>query len=185
MYEGSLFFEQKILNSPQAQQAFVQKCAYLGHDSGLLYELNVEENLYFFLRIFTKKVKKEDKQRLELLLESAGLQDQRKKNVRLLSRGYKQRLGLARCFLHQPKVLFLDEPLSSLDQQGLVFFERSLKEAVKKGCLVLVVSHEEAFFRDKDIATRFLFLKHGRLVADIQKENYSLKAQEKARALLY
>ncbi len=185
LYEGDFFFEQKKLTNPPAHQAFLQKCAYIGHEPGLFYDLSVEENLNFFLRIFVKKINQEDKQRADFLLECAQLHDQRKKRVRLLSRGFKQRLGLVRCFVHQPKLLFMDEPLTALDQQGLLFFEQLLKQARKQGCLALVTSHEEAFFRDRNIATRFLFLKQGHLVADISKDHYSQIAQKKARELLY
>ncbi len=181
LYEGKCFFSEKNLNEDTARREFLKSCAYLGHSPGLFYDLTVEENINFFGEIFSSLYFRQKK---EHLLEMVGLIDRRKQKVIFLSQGLKQRLGLVRCFLQSPKLILFDEPLNSLDQQGIRVFRSLLEQAISEGCTALITSHIEGFFMENEIASRFLFLKKGRLVADISAHAYSKIAQDKVKKIL-
>lgn len=75
------------------------------------------------------------------LLELVNLSDKREAYVDSLSRGMKQRLGLARCLVHDPELLILDEPASGLDPRARVEFREILKELREMGKTIMISSH--------------------------------------------
>lgn len=79
--------------------------------------------------------------RAEELLRLVGLDDHADSPARVLSRGQKQKLGLARALVHDPKVLLLDEPASGLDPEARVHLRILLRRLADEGCTVLISSH--------------------------------------------
>jgi ABC-2 type transport system ATP-binding protein len=75
-------------------------------------------------------------------LERVGLADVGKKPVKKYSQGMRQRLGLARAILHQPRLVILDEPANGLDPAGIVWLRQLLRELADSGTTVVVSSHQ-------------------------------------------
>ena len=97
------------------------------------------------------------------LLELVDLGHNRDDFVETLSRGMKQRLGLARCLVHDPDVLLLDEPASGLDPRARVEMREVLKEISRMGKAVLISSH--ILPELEDLSTEVGIIHHGRMVA--------------------
>ena len=121
---------------------------FLGANVGLIFQqyhfiksLNVDENLQL-RQHFPKKIK--DKERRYLLAERLGLSGQLKKKVTQLSQGQQQRLAIAQGVIHQPKVVFADEPTSNLDDSNCNNVVQLLKDEadISKSSLV-IITHDQ------------------------------------------
>ena len=122
-------------------------------------ELSPLENLLFFGRLYGVS---EAKSRTEELLRAVGLWLRRDEPVEVLSRGYHQRLALARALLHRPRVLLLDEPETGLDEEGLTLLDELMLRAPE--VTVLAATHRRD--RVDYWADGVLTLDRGRLVED-------------------
>ena len=111
---------------------------YLGHESLLYRDLTALENLDLFGRLYRVPERRE---RIGMLLERYGLWDVRGERVAAYSRGMVQRLALCRALLHDPALLVLDEPFTSLDDEGAALLDREL--AALAGARTMVVSTHE------------------------------------------
>ena len=98
------------------------------------------------------------------LLEQSALQDKADQPVHTLSRGQKQRLGLARAIVHHPSVLLLDEPASGLDPRSRVDLREQLRALARSGTAVLVSSHLLGDL--EELADRVVFVDHGVTVGE-------------------
>ncbi len=183
LYNGRALYFGKDLKNSKIRRIFLQQCSYLGHEPGLFYSLSVAKNLEFFLKSFSQKVSPEDTDRMNYLLEQLNLLSCKKQKARSLSKGQKQRLGIARAFLVPSQVLLLDEPLTSLDYHGSQIFRKLLLESKRKGAFALITGHDSSFY--EGLAERFIFLSEGNLVADIKAERYTHNAKKKIDQLLY
>lgn len=108
--------------------------------------------------------RRESRSRASELLERVHLTDLADAPAHVLSRGQKQRLGLARALVHQPSVLLLDEPASGLDPRSRVELRQLLRELADGGTAVLVSSH--VLSELDELADRAVFVARGRTVAD-------------------
>ena len=134
----------------------------LGHAGWLHDALSAEENLRFYAALYGMK---EPRARIEAVLEQVGLIDRRADRVATFSRGMRQRLSIARAVLHDPKVLFLDEPFTGLDRAATRALIAFLQRVVADGRrTVLAVTHE--FDAGIVLASRVAILSAGRLVLD-------------------
>lgn len=112
---------------------------YLGHGSWLYEDLSAEENLAFFGRLY----RVEDlPQKIDRWLRETNLERFRDSRVSEFSRGMRQRLAVARAFLHDPSVLLLDEPWTALDDRAIEFLSDRILQARKEGKTVIVCSHQ-------------------------------------------
>jgi ABC-type multidrug transport system ATPase subunit len=128
------------------------RLGYLGHEPLVYRELTALENLELYGRLYRIPERRE---RAGMLLERFGLWDVRGDRVSSFSKGMTQRLALCRTLLHEPELLLLDEPFSSLDSAGAELLDRELAELA--GSRTLVVStHEPA--RTARLATARLAL---------------------------
>ncbi len=107
---------------------------------GVYDQLTVTEYLEFFAAAYGLGLK-EGEARAAELLERVHLLDLARQPVHVLSRGQKQRLGLARALVHRPKVLLLDEPASGLDPRSRIELRDLLRSLAAEGAAVLVSSH--------------------------------------------
>jgi heme exporter protein A len=98
---------------------------FLAHEPLVYRELTALENLDLFGRLYRVRERRE---RIGMLLERFGLWEARNERVSAYSRGMSQRLALCRALLHDPELLLLDEPYSSLDEQGASLLDRELEE---------------------------------------------------------
>jgi len=133
---------------------------YLPEHNPLYKEMYVKEYLELIAKIF--KIKNPSS-RISDLIKMTGLTKEQSKKIQFLSKGYRQRVGLAQAMMHDPEVLMLDEPTSGLDPNQLMEI-RSLIREVGKEKLVLFSSH--IMQEVQALCSRVIILDNGQLVAD-------------------
>lgn len=140
----------------------------LTDNSGLYERLTVKDNLMLFANI--NKLHKKD---VDYVLENMNMLDFKNKLVKKLSKGMRQRVMLAIAVLHKPKLLFLDEPTSSLDPGTTLEIHKFLRKLNKEGTTIFLTTHnmEEA---DK-LCDRVAFLNEGEIVEIGNPEELKLK----------
>ena len=111
---------------------------YMTQRFSLYEDLSIRENLDFMARMFRLK---DRKNRVDTALVDLGLSDRQKQLAGTLSGGWKQRLALAACLLHDPKVLLLDEPTAGVDPKARRDFWEEIRRLSKLGVTVLVSTH--------------------------------------------
>lgn len=133
----------------------------LGHGIGVYEELSAMENLLLFARLYgiadPQGAAAEWLRRTSLDHVAGSL-------VREFSRGMRQRLAVARAFLHNPSLLLLDEPFTSLDDRAIALLQGLLKAALDRGATIIMSTHQlrEAM----ELATHAALLHRGKLVFD-------------------
>ncbi|WP_067454549.1 ABC transporter ATP-binding protein [Actinomadura macra] len=130
---------------------------------GVYDQLTVDEYLAFFADAYGLP-KDERSRRLRALLTLVHLEDHLGQPVHALSRGQKQRLGVARALVHRPRVLLLDEPASGLDPRSRIELRDLLRSLAADGVAVLVSSH--ILSELEEIADRVVLVDHGRTVGE-------------------
>ncbi|MDA0270212.1 MAG: ABC transporter ATP-binding protein [Chloroflexi bacterium] len=131
----------------------------LGHQPMVYEDLSPLENLQFFARLYDVP---DAPARIEELLRAVGLWLRRRETTAVLSRGYHQRLALARALLHRPAVLLADEPETGLDPQGMALLDELA--LTLPGLTVLAATHRVD--RVEAWATGLVRLERGRVVED-------------------
>lgn len=116
-----------------------RKIGFIGHGIAVYDELSAIENLMLFGKLYGLPDPK--KAALEWL-DRTGLERVRNGLVREFSRGMRQRLAVARAFLHDPAVLFLDEPFTALDDRAIAVLQTVLREALREGRTVVMSTHQ-------------------------------------------
>ena len=111
----------------------------IGHGIAVYDELSALENLLLYSRLYGLADPRAAALRW---LEETGLERVRDGLVREFSRGMRQRLAVARAFLHDPSVLLLDEPFTALDDRAIAVLQRLLREALAKGKTVIMSTHQ-------------------------------------------
>ena len=133
---------------------------YLPEHNPLYLEMYVTEFLDFIGRISQLKNRKK---RIEEVIELTGLSLERKKKIGELSKGYRQRVGLAQALIHKPKVLILDEPTSGLDPNQVLEI-RKLITSLGKDRTVLLSTH--IMQEVEAMCNRVIIINNGKIVAD-------------------
>lgn len=135
----------------------------ISHGTYLYSELTAEENLRFFGHMYDM-----DKSRLNNrvyeLLEQVGLKHRANDRVGTFSRGMTQRLSIARALIHEPSILFLDEPYTGLDQHAASTFESVLCGLDAQNTTKIMISHN--MDRSLKLCDRVLILNKGTIVFD-------------------
>ncbi|MFI5133416.1 MAG: gliding motility-associated ABC transporter ATP-binding subunit GldA [Chitinophagales bacterium] len=151
-----------------------KKIGYLPEGNALYYDMYVREYLGFISAIHQLNGK--TKQRIEEVIELTGLNIESKKRIGQLSKGYKQRVGLAAALIHDPEVLILDEPTSGLDPNQIVEIRDVIKQQGKNKT-VLFSSH--ILQEVEAICDRVIIINKGELVADDKLSNLQKRNQDK------
>jgi heme ABC exporter ATP-binding subunit CcmA len=130
----------------------------LGHGIAIYDELSAIENLKLFAKLYG--IDNPEKTALKWL-ERTGLQNVKDATVREFSRGMRQRLAVARAFLHEPKILLLDEPFTALDDRAIAVLQSVLRAAVDERRTIIMSTHQlrEAL----ELSTHVALLVRGRL----------------------
>jgi ABC-type multidrug transport system ATPase subunit len=123
-------------------------------------DLTVEENLDFVARLYQLP---ERSRRIESVLGRAGLLDRRDQLAGELSGGWKQRLALAACVLHDPELLLLDEPTAGVDPKARREFWDLIHELATEGMTVLVSTH---YMDEAERCHRIVYLGTGRVIVE-------------------
>jgi ABC-2 type transport system ATP-binding protein len=135
---------------------------YMSQKFSLYDDLTVEENINFFSGIYGVANSRK-KERLEWVLEMAELQDRRKAVTKTLPGGFKQRLALGCAILHEPPIIFLDEPTSGVDPISRRNFWNLINEMSKAGITIFVTTH---YMDEADYCNRLALIYRGRIIAE-------------------
>ena len=145
-----------------------KKIGYLPEANPLYFEMYVREYLLFTAGVHQLKNSKE---RTEEIIKTVGLTLEANKKIGQLSKGYKQRVGLAAALIHEPEVLILDEPTSGLDPNQIIEIRNVIK-ALAKDKTVLFSSH--ILQEVEAICDRVIIINKGNIVADDSLQNLQL-----------
>jgi ABC-2 type transport system ATP-binding protein len=137
-----------------------QNIGYMTQRFSLYEDLTVEENLRFYASIYGLKGKAR-RARMETVIESAGLADRRKQIAGTLSGGWKQRVALASSTIHEPPLLFLDEPTAGVDPVSRRQFWDQIHRIAAEGTTVLVTTH---YMDEAERCHRLAFIFRGTLL---------------------
>jgi len=134
---------------------------YMSQKFSLYEDLTVEENINFYSGIY-RISKSKRKDRKEWVLEMAGLKDHRNSRTAILSGGWKQRLALGCAILHEPPIIFLDEPTSGVDPISRRQFWDLIYELAGKGVTIFVTTH---YMDEAEYCARLGLIYRGELIA--------------------
>jgi ABC-2 type transport system ATP-binding protein len=144
-----------------------QITGYLPEHNPLYLDLYVHEYLQFVGKLYGLRGAKL-KQRVIEIIELCGLEQEQNKKIEMLSKGYRQRVGLAQALIHDPKILILDEPTSGLDPNQLVEIRKLIK---------MISLHKTVIFSThimqevQALCNRVIVINKGEIVADDKLEN--------------
>jgi len=139
---------------------------YLPEHNPLYTDMYVREYLEFSAGIY--QLGKSSKSRIDEMIEQTGLTEERHKKIAALSKGYRQRVGLAQAMLHNPEVLILDEPTSGLDPNQLIDIRNLIKKMGEQKTVILsthIMQEVEA------VCDRAIIINKGKIVADDKTAN--------------
>lgn len=163
--EGEVLIDgHNILEEPEA----AKKCiGYLPEQPPLYYDMTVEEYLKFVAEL--KKIpKKEREDQVEDVMRMVGITDMRNRLIKNLSKGYKQRVGLAQAILGYPEIIILDEPTVGLDPKQMIEIRELIKKLSENHTIILsfhILSEISA------VCDYVMIMNHGKLVASDTTEN--------------
>jgi ABC-2 type transport system ATP-binding protein len=151
-----------------------KKIGYLPELNPLYTDMYIKEYLLFSASLMglTGKIANE---KVETMIAKTGLTPERKKQINQLSKGYKQRVGLAAAMLHNPEVLILDEPTSGLDPNQVIEIRNLIKEIGKDKTVIFsthIMQEVEA------MCSRVIIINKGKLVANDAIENLQKQMQK-------
>jgi ABC-2 type transport system ATP-binding protein len=142
-------------------ESIKQHIGYMSQLFSLYIDLTVEENIAFFSGLYgVPKARRAE--RRDWVLEMAGLSDQQKRLTGELSLGWKQRLALGCAVLHQPPILFLDEPTSGVDPISRRNFWDLIYTMTEAGTTVFVTTH---YMEEAEYCHRLALMNRGKLIA--------------------
>ena len=150
-----------ILGKEPRETETRRNVGFIGHGISVYDELSALENLTLYAKLYGLA----DPRRSAMeWLEHTGLERVRDGLVREFSRGMRQRLAVARAFLHDPSVLLLDEPFTALDDRAIAVLQTLLREGLAKGKTVVMSTHQlrEAL----ELATQVALLNRGKVAYD-------------------
>jgi len=143
------------------------RIGYLPENNALYLDMYVREYLHFVAKLYGQKNAKEE---VNNVIRLCGLTPEQNKKIGALSKGYKQRVGLAQALIHKPDVLILDEPTTGLDPNQLLEIRKLIKE-IGKEKTVLLSSH--IMQEIEAICTRVIIINKGEVLVDDLTENLS------------
>lgn len=175
--EGEVFINDKSVleNSLEVRKII----GYLPENNPLYLDMYVKEYLYFMASIHMPK--KQLKQRVKEIIELTGLSVEQNKKIGALSKGYRQRTGLAQSLIHNPEVLILDEPTTGLDPNQIVEI-RSLISKIGKEKTVILSTH--IMQEVEAICDRVLIINNGIMVADEKPDTIQHKVKEHSAVIV-
>ena len=153
-----------VMNQPVEAR---RKIGYLPENNPLYLDMYVHEYLLFMASAHGLKGAKA-KTRVKEMVALCGLTKEQNKKIGMLSKGYRQRVGLAQALLHDPEVLILDEPTTGLDPNQLVEIRKLIKE-ISKNKTVIFSTH--IMQEVKALCDRVVIINQGKIVADDTLQN--------------
>ncbi|WP_407276383.1 ATP-binding cassette domain-containing protein [Halothiobacillus sp. DCM-1] len=138
------------------------RIGYMSQKFALYDMLSVEQNLRFFGRAYGLR-RRPLQQRIDWALDEFSLAERRKQNAGLLPLGFKQRLAMAAALLHEPDILFLDEPTSGVDPLERRAFWQRIQSLAAAGVTILITTH---FMDEAEYCDRLLILNQGKILIE-------------------
>ena len=145
-----------------------QKIGYLPENNPLYYDMYVKEFLEFALKVNGQKLMVNSNQTIKNAIDLVGLEVEQHKKIGQLSKGYKQRVGLAQALIHDPEILILDEPTSGLDPNQLADIRHLIKELGKEKTILFsthIMQEVEA------VCDNVVIINKGKIVANDKTSN--------------
>jgi ABC-2 type transport system ATP-binding protein len=139
-----------------------KQIGYMSQKFSLYNDLRVEENLNFYGGVYGVRGNKL-KERKQYILEMAGLTGRERELTKNLSGGWKQRLALGVAIIHEPQVLFLDEPTAGVDPISRRAFWELIYDLADQGTTILVTTH---YMDEAEHCQNLVFIQRGHLVAN-------------------
>ena len=163
--EGEILFHEKDITTHPIESK--KNIGFLPENNPLYLEMYVKEYL-----CFVADIHKIPHQRVDEVIELTGITPEKSKKIAQLSKGYKQRVGLAQAILHQPDLLILDEPTNGLDPNQIIEIRNLIKEIGKEKTVILsthIMQEVEA------LCTRVILINKGNIVQDCTIEEFKGK----------
>ncbi len=167
---GSIFIDEALVNTNNTQLR--KKIGYLPESNPLYYEMYVKEYLLYVAGIYHVSNQAE---KIKHVIKMIGLNKEQHKKIGQLSKGYKQRVGLAQAIIHDPEVLILDEPTSGLDPNQIIEIRELIQELGKNKTVLLsthILQEVEAICDEVVVINNGNIIKHDR-TDRIQQSNKS------------
>lgn len=161
----------------QTTKNYLKKVGILTDNSTLYERLSVYQNLLLYCKLYEVS-----KTRIEEVLEDVNLLNDKKTIVQKLSKGMKQRVLLARAFLHKPKILFLDEPTSALDPVNTKHIYKGLRKLNEQGTTIFLTTHD--MVEAEELCDRVAFLHQGEIKLLDTPKNLRLQFSQKSISLI-
>lgn len=153
--EGEILLDEKSISENEIESK--KKIGFLPENNPLYNEMFVKEYLQFVANLHNIK-----KERVEQVIDLVGITPEKSKKISQLSKGYKQRVGLAQAILHEPDLLILDEPTNGLDNQ-IIEIRNVIKEIGKARTVILsthIMQEVEA------LCSRVILIHQGNIIQD-------------------
>ncbi len=168
---GKVEIDNLDLGNPLYQQDIKSKIGYLPENAPLYEDMTVWEYLSFTGKM--QGIKKNNlSEKILNVLEKCGLKDKQNTEISILSKGYRQRVGIAQALIHDPRIVILDEPTTGLDPNQRIEIRDLIKEIGKSKTVILsshVLSEVQA------TCSRILIINKGKIVADDTPEKLENK----------
>jgi ABC-2 type transport system ATP-binding protein len=142
--------------------AYARYTGYMPQLPALYTELTVQQNIDFFARIYGMRNRKERATQVDEVIKLTDLWDKRKAQIMRLSGGMKQRVSLGCAIVHNPPLLFLDEPTVGLDPELRAHFWEHFENLTRRGTTLIISSHT---MDDAAHCHKLVFLRQGRVIA--------------------
>lgn len=136
-----------------------RQVGYMTQKFGLYEDLSIRQNLDFIARLFELPQRKEA---VDACLERLGLSARQSQLAGSLSGGWKQRLALAACLIHQPRLLLLDEPTAGVDPRARREFWDQIHDLASQGITVLVSTH---YMDEAERCHELVYIAYGKILA--------------------
>lgn len=143
------------------QDRIKETIGYMSQKFSLYEDLTVDENIDFYSGIYRLN-KKKKKERTDWIIKMSGLEKLRSNLTRTLSTGWKQRLALGCAIIHEPRIIFLDEPTSGIDPIARKSFWNLIKEMADTGVTIFVTTH---YVDETDNCNRIAMIYKGTIIA--------------------
>lgn len=163
--KGEIIFDGKNIAENEIQTK--EKIGFLPENNPLYNDMYVKEYLQFVADIH--KIQKE---KVDEIIDLVGITPEKSKKISQLSKGYKQRVGLAQAILHEPDLLILDEPTNGLDPNQIIEIRNVIKEIGKEKTVILsthIMQEVEA------LCSRVILIHQGKIVQDTGIEEFKGK----------
>jgi len=159
------------ISQPLLQQKIKSKIGYLPENAPLYEDMIVSEYLTFVGKM--QGISSDDfYEKLSGVIEKCGLQEKKNAEISTLSKGYRQRVGIAQALIHNPDIIILDEPTTGLDPKQRIEIRDLIKE-IGKSKTVILSSH--VLSEVKATCSRVLIINRGKIVADGTPDELEIK----------